>query len=133
MWSSTRPGVPTTTSAPRLQILDLLADRLAAVDGHDVDRACRPASLTNSSRTCTASSRVGTRTRACGRALAVRLELFEDRDGEGGRLARAGAGLAHHVDAGQRAGNQAGLDRRRLEIPASASDGEHRLGKPHAS
>ena len=80
-------------------------------------RIRRPwASLSNSSRTCTASSRVGTSTSACGGdAFAAVLEPFEDRNGEGGRLAGAGAGLAQHVDAGQRAGNDAGLNRRGLE------------------
>ena len=105
MRSSTRPGVPTITSAPRLQLLDLLADRLAAVDGRRCARWRPAASLTHSSRTWTASSRVGTSTRACGCApLRCGFELFEDRNGEGGRLAGAGAGLAHHVDAGQARG-----------------------------
>ena len=36
MWSSTRPGVPTITSAPRRSFSIWLANRLAAVDGHAV-------------------------------------------------------------------------------------------------
>ena len=32
MWSSTRPGVPTTISTPRLRALQLPLDRLAAID-----------------------------------------------------------------------------------------------------
>ena len=38
-WSSTRPGVPTTTSAPRSSFSICAADRLAAVEGHAV-HAC---------------------------------------------------------------------------------------------
>jgi hypothetical protein len=36
MWSMTRPGVPTTTWAPALELLDLVAVVLAAVDGQHV-------------------------------------------------------------------------------------------------
>ena len=98
-------------------MLDLLADRLAAVDAPRRGRRGPTASLTHSSRTWTASSRVGTSTSACGFGhLRPRLEPFEDRDAEGGRLAGARLRLAHQVDALQRAGNQPGLDGRGLEI-----------------
>ena len=38
-WSSTRPGVPTMICAPAAEFFDLLADRLAAIDGDAVDAA----------------------------------------------------------------------------------------------
>ena len=85
----------------------------------------------HSSRTCTASSRVGTSTRACDAgAFAMRLEPFEDRDAEGGRLAGAGLRLAHQVDARQRAAESSpawiGVGSR---YSASSKRGEHDLAK----
>ena len=54
----------------------------------------------HSSRTWTANSRVGTSTSAwVPGVLRARFEPFEDRDAEGGRLARARLRLAHQVDA----------------------------------
>ena len=50
------------------------------------------------------------------------LEPFEDRNRERGRLAGAGAGLAEHVDAGQRAGNDAGLTGVGSRYAARSSD-----------
>ena len=63
------------------------------------------------------------------RPLAAVLELFEDRDRKGGGLAGAGAGLAEHVVAGQRAGNDAGLHGRRASYAGPRERREHRVRK----
>ena len=84
------------------------------------------ASLSNSSRTCTASSRVGTRTRACGGAP-LRAGLSCSRIG----IANA-AVLPVPVRAwpstsiaGEGAGNDAGLNRRGFEISRAGERGQH--------
>ena len=60
-----------------------------------------------SSVTCTHSSRVGVRTRAC--TCGRRVDLLDDRDAEGGGLAGAGLRLADEVLAGAQAADGAGL------------------------
>ena len=97
---------------PALELGDLSADRFAAVDGHAAEfaghgRAFRI--LRGLARPARAS--------APGRAPAATAPLppcssrLDDRNGEGGRFAGAGAGLAEDVDAGQRVRNDSGLDR----------------------
>ena len=61
------------------------------------------------------------------------VEPFENRNGEGGRFAGSGAGLAQHVDAGQGAGNQAGLNGGRSKIFDLDQRREHHLGKAKVS
>ena len=82
-----------------VDLLDLIADRLAAVNGHD---------------RCVATQRqlfafvTDLHGQLAGRhqdqglrrpAAAMRLQHLQDRNREGGRLARARLGLAHHVHA----------------------------------
>ncbi len=120
--SSSRPGVPTTTSTPRVQRLDLRLVGPAAVDGERRGRraSCRPAS--RSPATCTASSRVGTTTSACGLPATAAWSKpsspgarhpVQQRDAEAEGLAGAGLGLADDVVAGQRDRQGHRLDRER--------------------
>ena len=85
-------------------------------------------SLTASSRTCTANSRVGTSTSACDHAVLRLLlppEPFENGNRERRRLARARAGLGQYVDAQESPWNQAGLNWRWLEIFGLGQGFEH--------
>ena len=63
--SSSRPGVPTTTSTPARSVVDLRLVGATAVEGEHAGAARLPA-VSRSPVTWTASSRVGTMTRACG-------------------------------------------------------------------
>ena len=108
--SMSRPGVPTTTSTPRLQRLDLRLVGAAAVDGEHADAAlaCRPAR---------GRRRPGRRARGSGRrpgpaacrrdgmlveaVVAGGDDAVEHRDAEAEGLAGAGLGLADDVVAGQ--------------------------------
>ena len=70
-----------------------------------------------------ASSRVGTRTRPDGRARPhARGQALEERQGERGRLARAGGRLADQVAALEQGRNGLYLDGRRLFV---AQGGQH--------
>ena len=117
---------------PAAKMLDLLADRLAAVDAHDVDLSPGGefAALVADLNGQLAGGHQDQRLRIG--QFRPRLETFENRDAEGGGLARARLRLAHQVDAFQRAGNQPGLDGRGLEILGLVQRGKHDLGKPHA-
>ena len=111
------------------QLFDLPANRLAAVEGHRVDLA---AVRKLDDFVADLHGQLARRHQDQGlRAVPFfgRLEPFQNRNHEGGRLAGAGAGLAQHVDAGQRARNQAGLNRRRLEIPGLLQSRHHGLGE----
>ena len=117
---------------PTAKVLDLLADRLPAVNAHhvDVSPGGKLGALVADLDGQLAGGDEDQRLRV-GR-LRPRLEAFEDRDAEGGRLAGARLRLAHQVDARQRLGNQPGLDGRRFEILGLIQRGQHHLGKPHA-
>ena len=109
----TRPGVPTMTWAPRDSCLQLdgcsSGRRRSAARG---SRAGGGRSFWNASATWIASSRVGVSTSACGlRQLDV--DLFQQRQREGGGLAGAGLRLADQVAAFEQDGDALGLDRRR--------------------
>ena len=82
-----------------VDLFDLLADRLAAVDGHDRDVAAQGQLLAFVAdlhgQLAGWHHDQGLRRPAA----ALRLEHLQDRNREGGRLARARLGLAHHVDA----------------------------------
>ena len=95
-----------------LEELHLRRDLLPAVDGDGADRRelAEALDLRVDLHGQLARGHEDDRLRrqALGRAL-------EDRDAEGGGLAGAGAGLAEQVDAGQRAGDQQGLDFRRRD------------------
>ena len=82
-----------------LQLGELAADALAAVDRRRRGSAGSGASLRASSATCTTSSRVGARTRACGPGSFVVAPAIEERQQERGGLAGAGLGLADDVAA----------------------------------
>src|SRR2546430_1557660 len=58
----------------------------------------------------------------------VLVEELEDRQHEGGRLARAGLGAREDVPPGEHVGNGLGLDRGRLGV-ALARDGAKELGR----
>ena len=105
-----------------VELLGLLADRLAAVDGDDVD--VPPLGQLDALVADLDGQFAGRHQhqRLRRRGLAVRLQLLEDGDGEGGRLAGAGLGLAHHVHPGQRAGNHPRLHGRGLKICRPSSD-----------
>ena len=110
--SSSRPGVPTTTSTPALQRLDLRLVGPAAVDGRRPTAGGRPGGQVFGARwpghrtTCRHSSRVGTTTSARGVPVSGRVgvggDALQQRHAEGEGLAHAGAGLADQVVAGQR-------------------------------
>src|SRR5690606_31830580 len=62
-------------------------------------------------------------------AAAAPQKAVEDRQGEGGGLAGAGAGHANEVAAGQDQRDRRGLDRRRLEVLLADERGKDRLGQ----
>ena len=103
-----------------VELLDLLADGFAAVEGHDVDMSALGqlgALVANlDGQFPRRHQHQGLRRGG----LAVGFDLFEDGDGEGGRLAGPGLGLAHHVHARHRPGNQARLNGRRLQVACAA-------------
>ena len=82
-----------------LELVELVAHRGAAVDGHHREVAVLGRAPANSSATWMASSRVGHMTSAEGLRAAVR-DALEDGDGEGGGLAGAGLGADDDVLAG---------------------------------
>ena len=59
----------------------------------------------------------------------ILVKPFKNWDREGGGFARTRAGLAHHIDAFESAGNQSGLNRRRLFIARGVERRMHRLGQ----
>ena len=111
---------------PATKVLDLPADRLAAVDGHHVHV---PAGSQLDSFITHLNGQFAGRDKhqrlRSGR-LEARLESFEDRNDEGRRLPGAGLGLAHDVDPGQCARDQAGLNGRGIEILGLVQGGQHR-------
>ena len=92
--------------------------RHAAVDGRDRE-AARGAIVSSSSVTCTASSRVGTRMSAVGRASPARVAPRSAAERE--RLARAGGRLGEDVVAGERGRDDHRLDRKGVSMPRAAS------------
>ena len=110
-WSESRPGVAISRSMPR--------SSCSAWRPNDIPpttvRHHRPsdfASGISASVTCTASSRVGTRTRPRGSSGAHRalVQAGEQRQAEGERLARPGLRAPEHVPAGERIGQRGRLD-----------------------
>ena len=67
--------------------------------------------------------------RAGRRAFTAVFDLFDDRNGERGRFAGAGAGLAQHIGPGECVGNDSGLNRRGFEIAGPFERSQHRIGK----
>jgi hypothetical protein len=102
--SCTRPGVPTTTWGRS-------ASRGAAVDGHRAERQ-EPGELLDFVEHLDGQLAGGGQDDGLGAAVGV--GLLKDRQGEGGGLAGAGAGLAQDVLAGQGSRDQLLLDRRGL-------------------
>ena len=125
MWSRIRPGVPTITSAPRRRSCGLLAQGLAAVEGDDARVSARGqldafvADLDGQLAGRGQDQGLGMR------RLVAGVQPLEDRDREGGRLARPGPGLAHHVHALHRPGNQPGLDGGGLRVLGLVQGPEH--------
>ena len=110
-----------------LQVADLLVERRAAVERGDA--ACRVSlpSGASTSTTCLASSRVGTSTSAVGWPGLAAVDGLQHRQPEGERLARAGAGLAAHVVAGERVGDGGLLDGEGV-VDALGREGVDELG-----
>ena len=118
-------------SAP--QMLDLLPDRLAAVDGHDADVPARR-ELDALVAHLDGQFAGGKQDEGLDAgSLRSRFKAFEDGDAEGGGLARARLRLAHQIDALEGLWNQPGLDRRGLEILGLGQRGEHDLREAHAA
>ena len=115
MWSSSRPGVATTTSDAGPQRLLLRAHRPPPTTSAD-RTACAVASPRQTSSICWASSRVGETTSARVGAAGQVEEPVQDRQQERGRLAGAGLGGGDHVAAGEDGGDRPGLNRRRLGV-----------------
>ncbi len=108
-----------------VDLFDLIADRLAAVDGHD---RCVAAQGQLFALVADLHGQLAGRHQDQGLrrpAAAMRLQHLQDRNREGGRLAGARLRLAHHVDARQGAGNETGLDRRRLLVRSGGQGIEH--------
>ena len=120
-----------------VDLFDLLADRLAAVNGHDRDISAQGQFF---AFVADLDSQFAGRHQGQGlrrSAAALRLEHLQDRNREGGRLARARLGLTHHVHTRERAGNEPLLDRGRLLIGGRGQGVEHDVaqsqgGKPLA-
>ena len=82
------------------------------------------------SATWVASSRVGTRTSARGRAaVGAAAQALEQREREGGRLAGAGGGLAEQVAALQQRRDRLALDRRGLFVAERGQRGDQLVGE----
>ena len=115
---------------PLGELLGLLADRLAAVDGDDVDVPPfgQLDALVADLDGQFAGGHQHDRLRR-GR-LAVRLQPLEDRDGEGSRLARARLRLAHHVHIRHSAGYQSPLNGSWFEIIRPQQGLEHDFREP---
>ena len=79
-----------------------------------------------------ASSRVGVSTSACV-ALALQIELLQDRQRERGGLAGAGLRLADEIASRQQRGNRARLNRRRRLVAELRERIEERSGKAEGS
>ena len=108
-------------------MLHLLPDRLAPVEGHD-PRVVAEGQFAALVADLHGQFAGGHQHQGLNAGLfAARLELFENGNGEGGRLAGAGLHLAHHVDARQGLGDEAGLDGRRLQILGLAERRPHGL------
>ena len=110
-----RPGVPTTTSTPLLQRLDLRLVRAAAVDGEHADRRARCRPSRGRSATCThelagrdddEGLRLAGAASVANAVVAGGDDALQQRDAEAEGLAGAGLGLADDVVAG--AGRPAG-------------------------
>ena len=116
-----------------LQFADLAADRFAAVDGDAVDAAAVGQLFEFLADLHGQFARRHQDEGLRRRAFAAAFELFEDRNGEGGRLAGAGAGLAEHVDACERVRDDAGLDGRWLLVLGLLERRQHDVGKVRVS
>ena len=99
-----------------LQLGDLAANRFAAVNRHAGD--ARPMSeLVELLADLHGQLARGHQHQRTGRRVfAALLEQLDNRNGERGRLAGAGAGLAQHIDALQRVRNDSRLHRRWLQV-----------------
>ena len=117
---------------PAAQMLDLLPDRLAAVDRHDANVMAR-GELDALVADLDGQFAGGKQDEGLDAGvLRSRFEAFENRDAEGGGLARARLRLAHQIDALEGLGNQPGLDGRGFEILGLGQRGEHDLREAHA-
>ena len=116
---------------PAAKMLDLLADRLAAVDRHDAHVAAEGQfdALVADLDGQFAGGQQHQGLHAG--VLRARFEAFENGDAEGGGLARARLRLAHQIDALEGLGDQPGLDRRGFEVFGLVQRGEHDLREPH--
>ena len=108
----TRPGVPTTTCAPRLQPGQLHGVGRAAVDRQHVD--LRQVGAVAAERLGDLQGQLagGRQHQRLGR-LVGDVDLGQDRDGERRRLAGAGLRQSHHVGTCHQRRNRRRLDRRR--------------------
>ena len=126
--SITRPTVPTTTCAFSFSARHLVADRRAAEDGHDRDAL---ALAVRAQRLRDLDAQLARRRQDERLDLRVaRVDVLEQRQPEGGGLARAGLRLADHVAALEQRGDRLLLDRGRLLVAEVRKCLEQRLREP---
>ena len=125
--SSSRPGVATTTSTPRLQVLALPAVAHAAVD-HGRAQVGELAKVAERLLDLQRQLARGLEDEAAQRPVPA--EALQDRQGEGGRLAGAGLGGADDVAAGEHERDGLHLDGRGLGVAHLLHGVGERVGEP---
>jgi len=118
-------GRPDDDLAASLHFFDLAPNGLAAIQG-DAVNATAVCELDDLVADLDRQFARGNQHQGLGSAgAALRMDSFEDRDGEGCRFTGTRLGLTHDVDARQGAWNQPGLNRSRLQILGSSERFEH--------
>ena len=128
MWSSARPGVATTTWAPRSRAWSCRPIGWPPNTGTTLTPSLLPY-LNMASLTWTASSRVGTSTSTCG-TRRDRVDHLQRRQCERSGLAGAGRGLAEEVLAGEEQRDGLALDRGRLFVAEVVERSEQFVAQP---
>ena len=126
MWSTARPGRGHDDVDAALEHLELVDDRLAAVDGQHLGVELA-AVLVDGLGDLDGQLAGGHEHEGDGLGLGAGHDALEDRQREGRRLAGAGGGLAEQVAAGEDRRDRLGLDRRRLLV-AEGGEGAEELG-----
>ena len=125
-WSMIRPGVPTTTWTPRRSAESWTPYPWPPYTGSTWTPGRWAAYRSNASETCSASSRVGASTSACG-FFCLQVELGQDRHRERRGLAGAGLRQPDDVAALEQRRDRGGLDRRRRLVADVVQGPQHPL------
>ncbi len=129
MWSRIAARRADNHVGPFGELVDLPADRLAAVDGHRMDAPPMRELEHFAFHLHGQLTRRNEHQRLRTVYVAPRRQAFQDGNDEGRRLAGAGVRLTQDIHPGQRAGNQSGLDFRGLQIAGLLQGLHHRGGE----